>query len=87
MLRRWTRPRWQDLPGAARFGILGAGTGQIGLLVFALIDLVRRPSQQVRGPKLLWLPLLFVNFVGPASYLRFGRRRGLRPEDVGGEEV
>lgn len=86
-MRRRTKLRWRDLPGTARFGILGAGVTQVGLLAFALIDLVRRPSRQVRGPKLLWLPLLFVNFVGPASYLRFGRRRGLRPEDVGGEEV
>jgi hypothetical protein len=54
--------------------IIGAVT-QIGLLLIALRDLHGRPAEQVRGPKRLWYPALFVNFIGPMSYLRYGRKR------------
>jgi hypothetical protein len=40
----------------------------------ALRDLVRRPAALVRGPKLLWGPLLFVQPVGSPLYLIAGRR-------------
>ena len=45
---------------------------QIGLLVVALVDLVRR--ERTRGPKWVWvLVIVFVNLIGPVVYLLFGR--------------
>ena len=41
----------------------------------ALLDLRKRPAEQVRGPKKAWYPALFVNFIGPMTYLRYGRRK------------
>lgn len=70
---------WNDLSTEQKRGIGLAATVQVALLLFALYDWFRRPSDEMRGPKFVWLPLLFVNFIGPLSYLRFGRvqvRRG-----------
>ncbi len=45
---------------------------QVGLMIFALVDLLRRES--TKGPKWLWaLVIIFVNFIGPVVYLVFGR--------------
>lgn len=56
--------------------LVGSGAlVQLVLLFVALRDLRARPADQVRGSKALWLPALFVNFIGPVAYLRFGRRR------------
>jgi hypothetical protein len=45
---------------------------QLGLMVFALIDLIRR--EKTRGPKWVWaLVILFVNMIGPIVYFIVGR--------------
>lgn len=45
---------------------------QLVLVIFALIDLVRR--DQTRGPKWIWvLVILFVNMIGPIIYFLAGR--------------
>jgi hypothetical protein len=48
---------------------------QVSLLLWALIDLVRRPSEQIRGGmKWVWvLIVLFLNLIGPIIYLLVGR--------------
>ena len=47
---------------------------QLGLAVYALIDLVKTPK--TRGPKWLWAVIIvFVNFIGPIVYLFVGRDR------------
>lgn len=47
---------------------------QIVLILIALIDLVRRPADLVRGPKWLWIiVIILINFIGPIIYLVFGR--------------
>lgn len=67
--------RWKDLPSGAKRGIGIAASLQLALFASALVDLIRRPSSQVRGGrKWAWLPVLFVNFVGPIAYLTVGRR-------------
>ena len=46
---------------------------QVGLLVFALIDLARRPK--ANGPKWLWVIIIvFINIIGPIAYFLVGRR-------------
>ncbi len=45
---------------------------QLGLMAFALVDLVRR--ERTKGPKWAWaLVILFFNFLGPILYLVLGR--------------
>jgi hypothetical protein len=45
---------------------------QLGLVIAALLDLVKR--EKTRGPKWLWLiVILFVNLIGPIIYFLVGR--------------
>ncbi len=45
---------------------------ELGLMVVALIDLLRR--ERTKGPKWVWLlVVLFVGLIGPIVYLVFGR--------------
>jgi hypothetical protein len=45
---------------------------QLGLVIAALLDLVKR--EKTRGPKWLWLiVILFVNLIGPIIYFLAGR--------------
>ena len=45
---------------------------QLGLMVFALVDLARR--ERARGPKWAWaLAIIFFGFLGPIAYLLAGR--------------
>jgi hypothetical protein len=48
---------------------------QAALLAAALVDVYRRPQEEIRGSKLAWILVSFVNFVGPVSYFLFGRKR------------
>ena len=54
---------------------MAAGVAELVVTAVALRDLVRRPASRVRGPKLLWYPVLFVQPVGSPLYLVAGRRR------------
>lgn len=46
---------------------------QLALLVFALVDLVRRPK--VNGPKWLWVIIIvLINIIGPIAYFLVGRQ-------------
>ena len=61
--------------GVAAIPALALVAAQLGLLAAALNDLRRRPPEQVRGDKRLWVLASFVNLLGPLAYLSFGRRR------------
>jgi phospholipase D-like protein len=76
MSRRRSKKSWSDLSPAQRFLTVVAGVIQISLLVAALVDLRRRPADQVRGSKAMWAALSFVNFFGPLAYFKFGRSPG-----------
>ena len=69
------KKKWSDLSGAQKGAVVLAGMVQLGLLAAALLDIYRRPAEEVRGDKRLWAVAAFVNFVGPISYFLFGRRR------------
>ena len=46
---------------------------ELGLMVFALIDLSKRTA--TRGPRWAWiLVIVLVNLIGPIAYLLFGRQ-------------
>lgn len=45
---------------------------QLGLMIVALADLIRR--ERTRGPKWVWvLVIVLINLFGPIAYLLFGR--------------
>lgn len=69
-----SKRRWSDLSSAQQAAVLVVGAVQFGLQAFALRDLKRRSTSQVRGPKPAWVAASFINFLGPLAYLRWGRR-------------
>ena len=45
------------------------------LVVFALVDIIRRDPRQVRGNKAVWiLVILFIGTIGPICYFIAGRK-------------
>lgn len=66
---------WRDLSSREKTAVLVAGTVQVSLSLAALLDIYRRPGEEIRGNKALWTLASLVNFVGPISYFLFGRRR------------
>jgi hypothetical protein len=69
--------KWTDLSPAARRLLVSAAVAEAGLKAAALIDIKRRPSGEIRGPKWLWASSMIINSAGaiPISYFVFGRRR------------
>ena len=67
------RKHWADLSTPQRTAVVVGAAVEIVLTTVALTDLVRRPAEQVRGPKLLWAAGCFVQPVGPVLYLALGR--------------
>lgn len=70
-----SRKRWSDLSPQQQAAIGVVGLIQITLLLLALIDIRRRPAEQINGSKRLWRAVAFINFLGPISYFLFGRKR------------
>lgn len=69
--------QWGSLSRRTRRMLVIAGAAEGILKVAALIDIRRRPSSQVRGPKWLWAVVIAtVGSAGvlPISYFLFGRR-------------
>lgn len=69
-----TKRRWSDLPRWQRASALALAPLEVVTTTVAVIDLVRRPRPQVRGPKPLWFLGFLVQPIGPIAYLRWGRR-------------
>jgi hypothetical protein len=70
--------KWDELSPGTRRVVLVAGSVEAALKVAALVDLARRPAEEVRGPKWRWaVAITVVNSMGlmPLAYFRFGRRR------------
>jgi hypothetical protein len=55
--------------------VIVAGTVQVLLLTAALRDIRPRPAEEINGSKWVWTAASSVNFIGPISFLAFGRRR------------
>ncbi|MFZ0323748.1 MAG: PLD nuclease N-terminal domain-containing protein [Actinomycetes bacterium] len=70
--------RWSELSRTQQTRIVVLGTVEVILTAVALVDLARRPAEQVRGRKALWAMGVFVQPVGPVAYLVLGRRRAVR---------
>ncbi|MGB9631995.1 MAG: PLD nuclease N-terminal domain-containing protein [Chloroflexaceae bacterium] len=69
------RKRWSELSPTTRRVILALGSVQLSLLATALVDIIRRPQEQIRGNKWLWVGVSFISFIGPIAYFLFGRQR------------
>ena len=66
--------KWTDLSAGQRTAVLVLGSAQLALAAGAWTDLARRPAGQINGPKALWALVIAINWVGPLSYFRWGRR-------------
>jgi hypothetical protein len=66
--------KWSELSARQRRRIVAGAVVQVALQSAALVDLSRRPAEEVNGPKAAWVAASFVNFVGPIAYFVFGRR-------------
>jgi hypothetical protein len=68
--------KWSDLHSRTRRFIVVASAIEGALKVAALIDLARRPSNEVRGSKAAWaVAVSLINSLGavPLAYFRWGR--------------
>lgn len=65
---------WSELSNAQKTAVLTLASIEVSLTVTALIDLIRRPADQVHGRKAAWAAGLFVQPVGPIAYLWTHRR-------------
>ena len=74
-----TGPRnkgWRDLSARQRAPLVLRGVLQVALSAVALVDIRRRPAEQIKGGKWLWRVAALANFmgIGPIAYWAFGRR-------------
>jgi len=70
--------KWSDLSPRTRRLLVVAGAIEGVLKIAALIDLARRPSNEVRGSKAGWaVAVSLINALGavPIAYFAWGRRR------------
>ena len=67
--------QWQDFTDRQKRGIVVLGVLQLVLLAAALIDIRRRPAEEINGSKRLWTMVVFINGIGPIAYFVFGRKR------------
>lgn len=66
---------WSELSDAQKTTILVVGSIELSLTATALVDLVRRPAEQVRGRKGPWALGILVQPVGPIAYLVWGAHK------------
>jgi|tagenome__1003787_1003787.scaffolds.fasta_scaffold16396476_1 hypothetical protein len=74
---KWTdaREKWHRMPRWQQAGVAALAAAEVVLTTRAAMDLARRDRTTVRGPKLLWWPVLTVQPFGPVVYLLWGRAR------------
>lgn len=70
-----TPKKWTDLTQTQRVAVIILSIVQISLLGAALLDIYRRPPEQIRGSKPMWTVLSFVNYFGPVAYFTYGIQR------------
>jgi hypothetical protein len=70
--------RWSDLSPRMQRLVLIGGVVEGILKIAALVDLARRPSEEVRGSKRWWAAaIVLINSAGaaPITYFAYGRKR------------
>lgn len=71
--------RFRDFSPRAQAALVALGILEVALFAGVQIDVSRRPADQVRGPKLRWRLLAFINVFGPLAYFRWGRMSAPEP--------
>ena len=69
-----TRRRFKDLSPNQQVGVVILGAIQLALLASSELDIQQRPSDQIVGRKLWWRAISLINFIGPLTYFRWGRK-------------
>ena len=67
--------RWDQMSPPQRAGLVALAAVEIVATSAALLDLAKRPTELVRGPKLAWVLACAVQPFGPITYLAMGRRK------------
>lgn len=62
------------LPVAAKVGLGLLSVVQVAFAFLAFWDLAWRDNDDVRGPKPAWIPVILINWIGPAAYFLAGIR-------------
>lgn len=65
---------WMELNTTQRRGIVALSAVEVVLAGEAWTDLARRPAETVNGRKRWWALVIAVNFIGPLTYFRWGRK-------------
>jgi hypothetical protein len=68
------RKKWSELSGTQQRLMVALSVVEVVVTTVAVVDLLRRPSAQVRGPKAVWAAGMLVQPVGPLAYLALGRQ-------------
>jgi hypothetical protein len=68
-----------ELGGPRQAVTVAVSTVELALTVIALVHLVKRPPEDVRGPKRLWAVGVLIQPVGPIAYLARGRHASGAP--------
>ena len=68
------RVKFSDRSIPSKIALVLLGAAQVTLLIAAQVDIQRRPAEHINGSKARWRLLCLINFVGPLSYFRWGRR-------------
>lgn len=69
------KKKWSELPGPTKAGTIVVGLIQVSLLIAALVDIRKRPAEEINGSKAMWMGIAFINWVGPIAYFVKGRKR------------
>lgn len=67
--------KWSDLDRAAKAVIVALGIYEVVEKLIAWHFIYHTPKERTRGSKWMWFGLSFFNFIGPAAYAIFGRKR------------
>lgn len=65
----------KNLSPVSKLGLGVVGILQVAFAFLAFWDLAHRDTRDVVGSKSVWVPVILVNWIGPASYFLFGIRR------------
>jgi hypothetical protein len=74
MDRSMMTSRWEDLPPSQQRAIIAVGAVTSVWQVVMLVDLWKRPAEQIRGSKRWWVLASFARPVGQIAYYGWGRR-------------
>jgi hypothetical protein len=69
------KKQWSEMTSAQKTGTAVLVGAQVIMLAAALLNISRRPEDQLNGSRRLWTVLSFVNFIGPIAYFLLGRKR------------